>query len=259
MNGPFSLDGKVAFITGGNSGLGRAIALAMRDQGARVVIAGRRAQRNAEVLEELGPEHAANELDVADEESVRRAIAATVDKFGRLDILINNAGMGQRASVMELELSAWQRVLATNLTGAFLCTKYAARQMKQQRAGKIINIASIYGLVAPSKGLQVAYTVSKHALVGLTKVNAVELMPLGIQVNAIAPGWFVTEMTAELRGTSFEQAALQRIPAERWGQTGDLVGTCLYLASSAADFVAGAVIPVEGGYLASDGLAREGR
>jgi len=166
---------------------------------------------------------------------------------------------GQRASVMELELSAWQRVIATNLTGAFLCTKYAARQMKQQRAGKIINISSIYGLVAPSKGLQVAYTVSKHALIGLTKVNAVELMPLGIQVNAIAPGWFFTEMTEELRGTSFEQAALQRIPAERWGQTGDLVGTCLYLSSSAADFVAGAVIPVEGGYLASDGLAREGR
>jgi 2-deoxy-D-gluconate 3-dehydrogenase len=253
---PFSLDGKVAFITGGNSGLGRAIALAMRDQGARVVIAGRRAQRNAKVLEDLGPEHAANELDVTDEESVRRAITATIDKFGRLDILVNNAGMGQRASVMELELSAWQRVIATNLTGAFLCTKYAARQMKQQRAGKIINISSIYGLVAPSKGLQVAYTVSKHALIGLTKVNAVELMPLGIQVNAIAPGWFFTEMTEELRGTSFEQAALQRIPAERWGQTGDLVGTCLYLASSAADFVAGAVIPVEGGYLASDGLAR---
>ena len=256
VNGPFSLDGKVAFITGGNSGLGRAIALAMRDQGARVVIAGRRAQRNAEVLQDLGPEHAAIELDVADEESVRRAITATIDKFGRLDILVNNAGMGQRASVMELELSAWQRVIATNLTGAFLCTKYAARQMKQQRAGKIINISSIYGLVAPSKGLQVAYTVSKHALIGLTKVNAVELMPLGIQVNAIAPGWFFTEMTEELRGTSFEQAALQRIPAERWGRTGDLVGTCLYLASSAADFVAGAVIPVEGGYLASDGLAR---
>ena len=135
MDRPFSLDGKVAFITGGNSGLGRAIALAMRDQGARVVIAGRRAQRNAKVLEDLGPEHAANELDVADEESVRRAITATIDKFGRLDILVNNAGMGQRASVMELELSAWQRVIATNLTGAFLCTKYAARQMKQQRAG----------------------------------------------------------------------------------------------------------------------------
>jgi 2-dehydro-3-deoxy-D-gluconate 5-dehydrogenase len=253
---PFSLDGKVALITGGNSGLGRAIALAMRDHGVRVAVAGRRECRNLEVLGELGTQHAAHDVDVADEESVRLAIDAIVERFGRLDILVNNAGLGQRASVMELERTAWQRVLDTNLTGAFLCTKYAARQMKKQGAGKIINVASIYGLVAPSKGLQVAYTVSKHALIGLTKVNAVELMPLGIQVNAIAPGWFFSEMTEDLRGTPFEEAALRRIPAARWGQTGDLVGTCLYLASSASDFVTGAVIPIEGGYLASDGLAR---
>ena len=252
----FSLDGKVALITGGNSGLGRAVALSMRDHGALVAIAGRRASRNAEVLSELGAGHAAYQLDVADEESVSLAIDATIDRFGRLDILVNNAGAGQRASVMELELDSWNRVLAVNLTGAFLCTKYAARQMKRQRAGKILNVASIYGLVAPSKGLQVAYTVAKHALIGLTKVNAVELMPLGIQVNAIAPGWFFSEMTEELRGTPFEQSALLRIPAARWGNTDDLVGTCLYLASSASDFVSGTVIPVEGGYLASDGLVR---
>ena len=253
---PFALDGRVAFITGGNSGLGRAMARAMRDQGACVAICGRRAERNAEVLAELGPQHTALELDVADESSVRDAIAATVDRYGKLDILVNNAGIGQRASVMDLDLAAWQQVLNTNLTGAFLCTKYAARQMKSQRAGKIINVASIYGLIAPSKGLQVAYTVSKHALIGLTKVNAVELMPLGIQVNAIAPGWFFSEMTEELRGTAFEESALRRIPAARWGGTADLIGTCLYLASSAADFVTGTVIPVEGGYLASDGLER---
>lgn len=220
------------------------------------MIAGRRAERNAEVLDELGPEHAAFELDVTDESSVRDAIGATVSRYGRLDILVNNAGIGQRASVMELDLADWQRVLNTNVTGAFLCIKHAARQMTSQRAGKIVNIASIYGLIAPSKGLQVAYTVSKHALIGLTKVNAVELMPLGIQVNAIAPGWFFSEMTEELRGTAFEEAALRRIPAARWGRTADLVGTCLYLASSAADFVTGTVIPVEGGYLASDGLER---
>jgi len=253
---PFALDGRVALVTGGNSGLGRDIARALRDQGACIAIGGRRAERNAEVLAELGPQHSAHELDVADEASVRDAVAAIVRRYGRLDILINNAAIGQRASVMELDLAAWERVLRTNLTGAFLCTKYAARQMKSQRAGKIINISSIYGLVAPSKGLQVAYTVSKHALIGLTKVNAVELMPLGIQVNAIAPGWFFSEMTEELRGTDFEQAALRRIPAARWGRTADLVGTCLYLASPAADFVTGTVIPVEGGYLASDGLER---
>ena len=253
---PFALDGRVALVTGGNSGLGRAVACAMRDQGARVTIGGRRADRNAEVLADLGPEHAALELDVTDESSVRDAIGATIGRYGRLDILINNAGIGQRASVMELDLADWQHVLNTNITGAFLCTKHAARQMESQRAGKIINISSIYGLIAPSKGLQVAYTVSKHALIGLTKVNAVELMPLGIQVNAIAPGWFFSEMTEELRGTAFEESALRRIPAARWGRTADLVGTCLYLASPAADFVTGTVIPVEGGYLASDGLER---
>ena len=178
-------------------------------------------------------QHAALELDITDESSVRDAIGATVGRYGRLDILINNAGIGQRASVMDLDLAAWQHVLNTNLTGAFLCTKYAARQMKSQRAGKIINIASIYGLIAPSMELQVAYTVSKHALIGLTKVNAVELMPLGIQVNAIAPGWFFSEMTEELRGTAFEKSALRRIPAARWGRTADLVGACMFLGGMA--------------------------
>ncbi len=255
-NSPFALNGRVALVTGGNSGLGLAIACALRDQGASVAIGGRRAERNAAALEELGSQHAAHVLDVADEDSVCAAVEATVARFGRLDILVNNAGVGQRASVMDLDLAAWRRVLDINITGAFLCTKHAARQMKVQGSGKIVNIASIYGLVAPSKGLQVAYTVSKHAVIGLTKVNAVELMPLGIQVNAIAPGWFFSEMTEELRGTAFEQAALRRIPAARWGNTADLVGTCLYLASPAADFVTGTVIPVEGGYLASDGLER---
>lgn len=253
---PFALDGKVALVTGGNSGLGRAIARALKDCGVRLAIGGRRPEKNDETLAELGPEHIAFELDVADERSVERAISDTVQRHGRLDILVNNAGIGQRASVMELELTAWQQVIDTNLTGAFLCTKHAARQMHSQGRGKIINISSIYGLIAPSKGLQVAYTVSKHALIGLTKVNAVELMPLGIQVNAIAPGWFFSEMTEELRGTPFEQSARRRIPAARWGEMADVVGTCLYLASAASDFVTGAVIPVEGGYLASDGLER---
>ncbi len=256
MKARFSLEGRVALVTGGGSGLGGALALSLRDQGARVAVGGRRADRLKMMLAELGPEHAAFEFDVTDEEAVRRTTAEIVERYGRLDILVNNAGIGQRASVMDLELETWQRVLDTNLTGAFLCTKHAARQMKLQGAGKIINIASIYGLIAPSKGLQVAYTVSKHALLALTKVNAVELMPLGIQVNAIAPGWFFSEMTEELRGTTFEQAAIRRIPAGRWARTEDLLGTCIYLASPASDFVTGTVVPVEGGYLASDGLER---
>ncbi|MGH7099666.1 MAG: SDR family NAD(P)-dependent oxidoreductase [Stellaceae bacterium] len=252
----FGLRGKVALVTGANSGLGRAIALALRDAGARVAIGGRRRARNEAVMAELGEPHLAFDLDVTDEASVERAVALTAERHGRLDILVNNAGIGQRASVLELDLATWRKVIDINLTGAFLCTKHAARRMRAQGAGKIINIASIYGLTAPSKGLQVAYTAAKHGLIGLTKVNAVELMPLGIQVNAIAPGWFFSEMTEELRGTPFEQSARRRTPAGRWGEGADLVGTCLYLASGAADFVSGAVIPVDGGYFASDGLER---
>lgn len=255
--GPFSLDGKVALVTGGNSGIGRTLAMALREAGARVAIGGRRAERNARALEELGPSSAAFELDVCDEASVEQAVAGVVARFGRLDILLNNAGVGQRASVMELDRAAWQHVIDANLTGAFLCTKHAARRMKAQGAGKIVNVSSVYGLVAPSKGLQVAYTVAKHGLIGLTKVNAVELAPLGIQVNAIAPGWYFTEMTGELRGTAFEQAVKRRAPAGRWGETPDLVGACLFLASGASDYVSGVVIPVDGGYAASDGLDRD--
>lgn len=253
---PFSLDGKVALLTGANSGIGRTLAVALRDAGARVAIGGRRVDRNTAVLEQLGPSAVAFELDVCDEGSVERAVNGTVDRFGRLDVLINNAGASQRGSVMELELATWQQVVDTNLTGAFLCTKHAARHMRGQGSGKVINVSSVYGLVAPSKGLQVAYTVAKHGLIGLTKVNSVELAPLGIQVNAIAPGWFFTEMTEELRGTAFEQAVRRRAPAGRWGETPDVVGACRFLASSASDYVSGIVIAIDGGYAASDGLDR---
>ena len=253
---PFSLDGKVALVTGANSGLGREVALALRDAGALVAIGGRRTDRNARVLELLGNSAAAFQLDVSKEGSVERAVAGIVDRYGRIDILINNAGFGQRASVMELDLAAWHQVIDINLTGAFLCTKHVARKMKTQGGGKIVNVSSIYGMVAPSKGLQVAYTVAKHGVIGLTKVNAVELAPLGIQVNAIVPGWYFTEMTEELRGTAFEQSVIRRTPAGRWGDALDLVGTCVYLSSAASDYVNGAVITVDGGYAVSDGLDR---
>ena len=252
----FSLEGKVALITGGNSGIGRALAFAFRDAGAKVAIAARRADRNAQVLAELGPDHAAFEMDVNDEAAIEQTIAGIKARYGRLDILVNNAGAVNRKSVMELERAEWERVMNINLTGPFLCTKHAARVMKAQGSGKIINISSVYGLVAPSKGLQVPYAVSKHGLIALTRVNAVELAPLGIQVNAIAPGYYFTEMTAELAGTPLEKAMLKRTPSGRVGQTEDLVGSCLYLASAASNHVTGICIPVDGGYMASDGLDR---
>ena len=253
---PFSLAGRTALVTGGNSGIGLAIAAAFRDAGASVAIGGRRAARNAEAAAKLGPQAIALTLDVCDEASVERAVGETVARFGRLDILVNNAGLGHRASVMDLDRADWQRVIDTNLTGAFLCTKHAARRMREQGGGKIINVASVYGLVAPSRGLQVAYTVAKHALVGLTRVNAVELAPLDIQVNAVAPGWYFTEMTEELRGTPFHHSIERRTPSGRWGETQDLTGAVRFLASAASGFVSGTVIQVDGGFLASDGTDR---
>ena len=255
----FSVRGKVVLVTGGNSGIGKTLALALHAGGAIVAIGGRRADRNAAALEALGgpgPNATAYKLDVTDEVEIERTIVGIIERFGRLDVLINNAGDVNRASVMHMERGAWDRVLAINLTGAFLCSKHAARAMERQGAGKIINIASIWGLIAPSKGLQAAYTASKHGLIGLTRANAVELAPLGIQVNAIAPGYYFTEMTAELRGTPFEQTIRNRTPSGRLAETEELVGTCLYLASAASNNVVGQCIVVDGGYLASDGLDR---
>ena len=255
-NGLFSLEGRVALVTGGNSGIGRQMALAMRNAGAKVAIGSRRADRNAVVLEQLGPDGAAFQLDVSDETSVEKTMKGVAERYGRLDILINNAGAVNRKSVLELERSDWDHVMNVNVTGTFLCTKHAARTMKEQGGGKIVNISSIYGLTAPSKGLQVAYTASKHAIVGLTKVNAVELAEYGIQVNAIAPGFFLTEMTAEIKESPLETALIRRTPSGHLGDTEDIIGTCLYLVSAASDHVTGMCIAVDGGYVVSDGMDR---
>lgn len=256
MSSSFSIDGLVAFITGGNSGLGRAMALAFREAGARVAIGGRRADRNAATAAELGPDGATFQLDVTDEESVEGVIKGVVDRFGRLDVLINSAGIAKASSVMALERAGWDRIVATNLTGTFLCTKHAARVMSQQQTGKIINIASLYALMSGSKGLLAAYTAAKHGVIGLTRANAIELAPLGIRVNAIAPGWHQTEMTAWMRDTPQFEAAKRRTPMGRWGEPSDVVGAALYLASPAAAFVTGSCLVVDGGYSASDGFER---
>jgi NAD(P)-dependent dehydrogenase (short-subunit alcohol dehydrogenase family) len=255
-NSQFYLNGKTALVTGGNSGIGKALATALADAGARVAVAGRRVDRNRQAAEELGPGHVAVELDVADEASVAAALAETLKSFERLDILVNNAGFAHGSSVMEFALADWRRELDVNLTGPFLCTKHAARHMTSRGSGKIINVASIYGLTAPSKGRLSAYVASKHGLIGLTKVNAVELSPLGVQVNAIAPGWYWTELTEGARGTVQDEGVRRRTPAGRWGEARELGGACVFLASPASDWVTGTVLTVDGGYFASDGLER---
>jgi len=257
MAATIDLSDKTALVTGGNAGLGFAIAYALQAAGARVAIGARRKVENDAAVMRLGGQARGFEFDVADESSVAATIAAVLDALGRLDILVNNAGIVRRESVLTLERSDWDEVLAVNVTGAFLCTKHAARHMAERKSGKVINIASVYGLTAPSRGRQISYTVSKHALVGLTRVNAVELAPLGIQVNAIAPGYHKTDIVADVSGTSFEQAVEQRIPAGRWGSPSDVAGAAVFLASPASDYVTGAVLSVDGGYMASDGLDRQ--
>ena len=253
----FDLGGRVVLVTGGNSGIGLALALGLRDAGATVAVAARRPSRNAEALAQLGAGHAAFEMDVTDEAAIERTVAGVVERYGRLDVLVNNAGAAQAASVLEQSLDDWNRVLATDLTGPMLCTKHAARAMQRQGGGRIVNIASIYGLTAASGGRLISYVAAKHGLIGLTRVNAIELAPLGIRVNAIAPGWIFTEMNDDARGTPFEQAVMRRTPMGRWGGTQELVGACVYLASEASGYVTGSSLTVDGGYTASDGLDRE--
>ena len=253
----FDLGGRVVLVTGGNSGIGLALALGLRDAGATVAVAARRTSRNAEALAQLGPDHAAFEMDVTDEAAIERTVHSVVERYGRLDVLVNNAGAAKAASVLEQSLDEWNQVLATDLTGPMLCTKHAARVMKRQGDGRIVNIASVYGLMAASRGRLISYVAAKHGLIGLTRVNAVELAPLGIRVNAIAPGWIFTEMNDDARGTPFEQAVMRRTPIGRWGSTQELIGACVYLASNASGYVTGSCLTVDGGYSASDGLDRE--
>ncbi len=244
----FSLAGSVALITGGNGGLGRAMALGLLSAGAKTAVTGRSPQKNAAMTQELGDRGAVFELDVRDETAVEQTIAQVVAHFGRLDILINNAGNGGGGPVMEMPRDVWQAVIDTHLTGSFLCAKHAARQMTAQGdGGKIINIGSMYSIYG-TNGF-VDYGVAKAGVLGLTRGLAIELAEHDIQVNAILPGWYDTAMTHETYRSERGEEIRRKTPAGRWGQGEDIAGTAIFLASAASDFVTGASIPVDGGYL----------
>ena len=239
----FRLDDKVALVTGGNSGIGRAIALALASNGARVAIAARNEERNATVARELGPDAKAYVLDVGDADAVERTIDAVFDDCGRLDILVNNAGMAHAGPVPDHPLDAWRRVLDVNLTSALVAGQ---RFAKRAERGKIINIASEYASFGGP--MLASYTASKHGLLGLTKTMAIDLAP-NFQVNAIQPGWIATPMTEIVQQLPEMNAeVLRRTPMGRWGLPEDHAGVAVFLASSASDFVTGTMIPVDGGY-----------
>ncbi|MEO9902613.1 SDR family oxidoreductase [Nisaea sp.] len=248
--GAFDLSGKVAAVTGGNGGIGLAMAEGLARAGASIMVIGRNPDKNNMAegkLAELGVKASAFAADVTSEEDCAAAIAATKERFGRLDILINNAGTNIRNAPHKLSLQDWRTVIDTNLTSAFICSN-AAYPLLSAKGGKIINIGSMLSIFGSSYGA--AYAASKGGIVQLTKSQAVAWAPEGIQVNAILPGWINTDMTRQARidVDGLHERIQGRTPAERWGDPEDLAGVAVFLSASASDFVTGTAIPVDGGF-----------
>ncbi|MDT3700534.1 MAG: glucose 1-dehydrogenase [Thermincola sp.] len=249
----FDLSGKTAVITGGATGLGKQMAEALAEFGANVVLAARKVERcetaASEIRQSYGVEALAVECDLAREEDIVELVSRTVKAFGCLDILVNNSGITWGAPADQYPLDRWQQVINVNLTGSFIAAKEAFKVMKKQGSGKIISIASVFGLVGAKGNIQdaVAYNASKGALLNLTKDLAVKWAPMGVNVNAVAPGWFPTHI-AEAHIAKHRTEFLDYIPADRFGNDDDLKGAVVYLASKASDYVHGQVLVVDGGW-----------
>lgn len=241
----FSVEGKKALVTGGSAGLGRAMAEALVDSGARVAIVGRR-ERVFAVAEEIGA--VPLRADLADRAQALAVVDRAVEALGGLDILVNNAGVQRRHPAEEFPLEDWDYVLSVNLDAVWILAQAAGRYMLAQGHGKIINVASVLSVTG---GITIpAYAASKGGVAQLTRALSNEWAGHGVNVNAIAPGYMATEMTEALVGNpDREPLILARVPAGRWGKPDDLKGIVLFLASNASDYVHGAIIAVDGGFL----------
>jgi 2-deoxy-D-gluconate 3-dehydrogenase len=251
MKDMFDLRGKVAIVTGGNGGIGLAMARGLAAHGAAIVVAGRDAAKSAAAVTELtaaGATASAVAVDVRDEAQVNAMVDETVRRHGRLDILINNAGMSIRKQPQDYTLAEWREVIDSNLTSAFLASHAAYPHLKRAGAGKVINIGSMMSIFGAP--FATAYASSKGGIVQFTKVCANAWAKDNIQVNAVLPGWIDTALTQGARRdvAGLHERVLARTPAGRWGAPDDLAGIAVFLCGAASDFVTGTAIPVDGGY-----------
>ncbi len=249
----FDLSGHVAIITGGSIGLGRQMAGALSEAGAKLVLCARNKERcdlAAAELKKTGADVLSLACDVKKPESIQAVVDQAVERFGRIDILINNAGTSWGAPVEEMKLEQWNKVMETNITGTFLFCQAVGRVMVRQKRGKIINIASVAGLRgSPPEFQAIGYQASKGAVIAFTKDLACKWALHNINVNAIAPGWFPTNMSGAVIGRDPE-GLMKRIPLHRFGSDHDLKGAAVFLASAASDYVTGHTLVVDGGQIA---------
>jgi NAD(P)-dependent dehydrogenase (short-subunit alcohol dehydrogenase family) len=248
----FRLDGRTAIITGASSGLGVVMAEALAGAGANVVVAARRTDRIEELARSIGAaggKALAQRCDVSSEQDVDRLVAATLERFGTLDVLVNNAGIAEPQPAEQEELEQFKRILDVNLNGVFLCAQRCGRVMLAAGKGVIVNVASVLGVVGAGQIPQASYTASKGGVVNLTRELAAQWARRGIRVNAILPGWFPSEMTAEMFDSDDGRRWIRgRTPMGRAGDPRELNGALLFLASDASSYVTGSMVLVDGGW-----------
>jgi NAD(P)-dependent dehydrogenase (short-subunit alcohol dehydrogenase family) len=246
----FSLAGKVAFVTGGNRGLGRAMAQAYGEAGAAVAVTARAesdAVGAAEELQALGITATGVPLEVTDVDSVEQAVATATERLGPIDVLLNNAGVSAEHAALEADEETWSTILRTNVDGVWHCSRAVGRQMAERGTGTITNVGSMSAFIVNRPRWQPAYLTSKAAVHQLTKALAAEWAPLGIRVNAIAPGYFLTEMSP-VDQPRFQPWCVDPAPMKRFGYPEELGGVAVFLASDASSFMTGSVVTVDGGF-----------
>ncbi len=245
----FRLSGRIAVVTGGSRGLGRAMAIGLAEAGAAVAVASRTKSLIEDTAAEIirnGGDAIAIPTDVRSEEDVERMVALVVEKFGRIDILVNNAGIGGSRKVVAMTADEWSDMMDTNVKSIFLTVRAVGKVMIGQRSGKVINVSSVLGKGALPRSMH--YGASKAAIIHMTKTLALEWAPFNIHVNCIAPGWFLTEMTKDQQEGENREFLIGRIPSGRFGKPEEMVGLAVFLASDASNYITGDTVFIDGGY-----------